>query len=163
MINRFSDKISKGKYCWEWMGARTKKGYGVFCATKRIRITAHRASWVFHRGEIPNGLHVLHKCDNPACVNPTHLFIGTNADNVADKLAKGRQPSNAKEKNPMWRNYKAAARGAKVGGSKLNDEQVREIRKENKSGISQISLAKKYGVTQANIWGIVHDRTWTHI
>lgn len=86
-LNKFQKKESG---CWEWIGRRNKKGYGNFDMEDIKETCAHRASWIFFRGEIPKGLHVLHHCDNPCCVNPNHLFLGTNQDNVDDKMKKGR-------------------------------------------------------------------------
>lgn len=76
--------------CWEWLGARANGGYGLFAVQNPRRITAHRYSWELHNGPIPAGMHVLHHCDNPPCVNPAHLFLGTASDNMRDMLAKGR-------------------------------------------------------------------------
>jgi hypothetical protein len=75
--------------CWEFLGTRDKDGYGRLAVDGR-KTRAHRVAWVVYRGEIPEGLHVLHTCDVPACVNPEHLFLGTHADNMHDRDAKGR-------------------------------------------------------------------------
>jgi len=91
-LDRFLNKVELIPFtdCWFWIGSKhSSKGYGSFRLKKPIK--AHRASWILYKGEIPENLHVLHKCDNPLCVNPDHLFLGTNADNVKDKVAKKRQ------------------------------------------------------------------------
>lgn len=92
-IFRFFSRTNKGSNrlgCWEWIGTITNEGYGVFGAEGGFS-SAHRFSWKIHYGDIPDGLLVLHKCDNRRCVNPEHLFLGTQSDNMRDKIAKGRR------------------------------------------------------------------------
>lgn len=89
---RFYKKVEQPPYsaaCWLWLASRNPDGYGHFFYNDSI-VAAHRVSWMMHRGEIPAGLNVLHKCDNPKCVNPAHLFLGTHQDNADDKMKKGR-------------------------------------------------------------------------
>lgn len=104
----FWSKIAKTATCWEWTGASNTQGYG-YCSTQRITILAHRFSWEIHNGRaIPPGMVICHKCDNPWCVNPEHLFLGTAADNIADMLQKRearRGGSTPAPKNP-WRAMK---------------------------------------------------------
>lgn len=82
--------VEKSSDCWEWTGATVEFGYGVLSQANGKHWLAHRLSWVIHFGDIPNGLQVCHKCDNPACIRPDHLFLGTQKDNVQDALKKGR-------------------------------------------------------------------------
>jgi hypothetical protein len=108
---------------------------------------AHRVSYRLHKGEIPDGMHVLHTCDNMLCVNPDHLFLGTPQDNMADRDRKGRNP-----------------RGTEQGMSKLNDQSVREIRARYAAGgIFQHELAEMYGVCKQLIQLVCANKIWRHV
>lgn len=127
--------------CWEWEASRNTHGYGQISAGRQdaagrnVPLLAPRVSWELHRGAIPDGLLVCHRCDNPPCVNPDHLFLGTKADNNADMAAKCRTLNG--ERRPQ---------------SKLTDSQVVEIRSRFAAGgITQAALAAEYGVSQSNI------------
>lgn len=109
-------------------------------------VMAHRYAWERVNGPVPDGMHVCHRCDVPACVNPAHLFLGTNADNTADKHAKGR-----------------SARGEKDGNSKLTARDVVMIRKARASGESFTRIAARYGVWYQTIQDIIAGRTWRHV
>jgi len=87
---KFWSMVLKGERCWIWQGAKHFRGYGA-CAKCYVDVRAHRAAWKYTHGEIPNGLYVLHKCDTPLCVNPFHLYLGTQKDNAADCKRRGRQ------------------------------------------------------------------------
>lgn len=95
-------KLNCSNGCWEWVGHRLKKGYGQMRCGKKL-VLAHRASWAAFKGEIPVGLFVLHKCDNPSCCNPEHLFLGTNADNMNDMVAKGRNNHPRRSNHYKWK------------------------------------------------------------
>jgi hypothetical protein len=131
--------------CWLWMGARVSKGYGSIRIADKI-IAAHRLSWKLHKGEIPENSHVLHTCDNPPCVNPDHLFLGTNDDNVQDKIAKGRLRCECGE-----RRYNA----------KLTEELVRQIRSD--PSISNKEWAKRLDVHYATIHHARTGKWWKHV
>lgn len=90
---RFWSKVCKTDYCWLWTAGKNKQGYGSISNESGIQVAAPRVSWALHYGEISVGLSVLHKCDNPACVNPEHLFLGTQKDNNIDCYKKGRNPN----------------------------------------------------------------------
>lgn len=153
MEERFFEKVKifSNKECWDWIGGKFASGYGCMREKNGNVKSAHRISWEIHNGKIPkgSGYHgtcVLHKCDNPGCVNPRHLFLGSNLDNVNDKLQKGRHHDTCGEKNPSH---------------KLTQKQVKEIRKiYSEAKIFQHVLGKKYGVSQTTIWSIVTKNTW---
>lgn len=146
---RFISKIDVTDGCWIWKTGTFKDGYGQFWY-KGGGISAHRYAWIKAHGDIPDKLFVLHKCDNPRCVNPEHLFLGTLRDNSEDMRVKGR-----------------AASGEHNGNSKLTRSQVREIRtlyQRGKAGYkspySIKGLSIKYGVGTSTISGIVNNQTW---
>ncbi len=142
---RFWFRVKKTITCWEWIGP-TYRGYGrLWHRGKTIR--AHRASWVIHHGDIPHGMFVCHRCDNPKCVNPDHLFLGTHRDNIDDKVRKGRCA-------------RLDRRGEKGGNAKLAVEDVLRIRRKLRP---QKELAVEYGVDPSTISDIQRRKTWTNI
>lgn len=143
----FWSKVNKTSTCWLWTASTRGKGYGGF-HSHGVMYAAHRFSWILKHGSVPEGLHVLHRCDNPACVRPSHLFLGTNADNVADKMSKKRHRNLQGEKHPL---------------SKLTDQDVKQIRKLQSEGALHRELAKQFNVTKGTIGFIIRQETWTHI
>lgn len=145
-VKRFWAKVDRSggdNACWIWKGHRNHKNYGIAHWNKKTE-RAHRVAWILSYGEIPGGLWVLHKCDNPTCVNPKHLFLGTSQDNVNDRTRKNHSAHNAwfGEKNPAC---------------KLSDKQVAEIRQRYAGGKeSQNKLAKAFQVSQGLVWRIIH-------
>lgn len=129
--------------CWEFTGASDPRGYGRIFYKSYLWL-AHRVSWFITYGEIPVDICVCHKCDNPSCCNPEHLFLGTHQENEADKRAKGR-----------------IVRGEKQGGSKLTREQVQDIRSALDNGTQGSILADKYKVARATISKIKYNKRWS--
>ena len=140
--------------CWNWTRSMTNKGYGHFSLNGKD-MTAHRMSWILTNGEIPNGLCVCHKCDNPRCINPNHLFLGTKLDNAKDAIDKGRFRFVSK---------KDKAFGEKHGLTTLKNRDVKEIVHKYRNGIAKTTkLSKEYGVCVQTICNIVKGKTWSHI
>jgi len=110
---RFMERVSPepNTGCWLWTGQFSEKGYGIFVLEKKRRVKAHRFSFVMMWGKIPDGLHVLHQCDVRECVNPDHLFLGTNEENVADMIEKGRQKKGPLDKEKVLRIRALCSRG----------------------------------------------------
>ena len=145
-MKRFWDKVNKTDSCWLWTGCKSPKGYGVF----RIiggTIRAHRFSYLLKHGAIPDCLMVLHKCDNPACVNPDHLYLGTARENAVDMF----------ERNPPNR------RGVLSKRSKLNDDKVRAIISLSRSGLSNMELGVMFNVHNSTISKVVLRKEWNHV
>ena len=142
--DRFLSKVKKTDGCWIWTPPlRKTDGYGQFHIGKQCYV-AHRMAWMLFRGPIPNGLHVLHKCDNRKCVNPQHLFLGTPADNMRDMADKGR--STAGEKHPC---------------AKLSNQKVDEIRRRYAVGdTTQEALGAQFGVNSQTISRVVTFTSW---
>ena len=147
--------------CWDWTAMKDCDGYGGF-QFRRRKLRAHRVSLVISTGFIPEGLHVCHKCDNPSCVRPDHLFAGTNTENRLDSAAKGRVPSG--DSHPARTNPERLARGERQYCAKLTDEKVRHIRKLHASGeLKESHLSRKFGVSRATIRKVILRKSWTHI
>jgi len=151
------DKSERPKSCWIWKAGKDKYGYGIFCCGGD-NYRAHRVAYQLTQGEIPKGKCVLHHCDNPSCVNPSHLFVGTHADNVRDKVAKGRQA-----RGDTLRSNRIFLKGGAVGTSKLNEEQVKEIRSLAAMGLHRKKIAEKFNVHKDTIRDIIRRKIWKHI
>lgn len=152
VVRRFWNKVDMLGDCWTWTASRHRsrnriESYGQFINDKGKNVSAHR--WVYenHIKAIPNGMCVLHCCDNMLCVRPSHLFLGTQADNIADMISKGRQ-----------------AKGEKHCNAVLTESDVLEIRRMYAFGnYSQAALARKFGVISSQISRIVNRKRWKHI
>lgn len=149
---RLEAYLDKSNDCWIWTAGTTRNGYGTMRISthgRRRQEGAHRIAWLVFRGPIPDGLIVCHKCDNPPCCNPDHLFLGTYQDNTLDCVAKGR-------KNPP--------RGERSGKAILNEAQVREIRRlHSEDGLSQKSIAEKFNIASHHVGLIVRRMRWNHL
>lgn len=134
LAQRFWLHVNKGDVdeCWDWMRRRDRKGYGLITGDKRETLQAHRVAYTLAGGEIPEGLVVRHKCDNPACCNPSHLEVGTQADNVMDMMVRGR--------------CKAV---------KVSNEVALQVRADYVGGMARRDIASKYGILSATIKSLV--------
>lgn len=153
-MDRFWSKVKVGpeNECWPWQASVSRKGYGKFGRGGKGAgwVEAHRISYELTNGEIPDGMHVCHRCDNRLCVNPNHLFLGTPADNIADKVAKGRH---------RWRTHP----GEKNGRAVLSEGQIAAIRSRYVAGSTRAALAAEYGVSWTHIQRIVSGQAWTEV
>lgn len=169
---RFWTKVQKTDGCWVWTSVLNEKGYGILVDTvdgKQKRLRAHRLVWKMSYGSIPEGMQVCHECDNPSCVRPDHLFLGTNKENTQDKVNKGRAPrgdDHWMKKHPerIPRGDRSSTRlhpesygkGADSPFAKLTREQVKDIRDEYATRRTfQRIIAKRYGVEQTTISKVV--------
>lgn len=135
--------------CWEWQGGKIDSGYGrLRYGSYPGKILAHRLAWKIHFGILPDDLCVCHRCDNPPCCNPMHLFLGTRCDNNRDRSAKGRTAEHRGSANPKAR---------------LSDDQVREIMGRWLDGETQVALGREFGVSQTTISRISVGKGWAHL
>lgn len=145
LLERIEERVSRDNPngCWNWTGQGSIDGYG-YIDIRNKTYRAHRVAWEVYKGEeIPEGLQVCHKCDNRRCINPEHLFLGTNKDNHLDKVRKGRH-----------------AHGSRIGCSKLTETQVEEMRALHESGASYRQIGKLFGVHFATAGKAIRGSTW---
>ncbi len=157
VLERFWEKVDKSDGCWEWNAGLTT-GYGGFKLNGK-RVLAHRMSWLITNGSIPSGMNVLHKCGNRKCVNPEHLYIGTQVDNVADAMKAGTHHVPPKG----YCHPHLIRKGAEHSNAKLDDSNVREIRLLRQDGMSCRELGRVYGVDHSVISEVVNNKIWKHV
>lgn len=147
VADRFSAQVAPpdARGCRLWLTSQHDREYGRFMLDGK-RDIAHRVAWILANGPIPDGLHVLHNCDVPRCVEVAHLRLGTNAENMADRDAKARQ-----------------ARGSRNGGARLTEAAVVEIRAQIAGGLSQTAIAARFGVTRSAVSKIATGRMWASV
>jgi hypothetical protein len=150
LVERFWAMVQKTDGCWVWRGSTRIHGYGVLWISRGRgwQERAHRLSFLLHSGldRIPDGKWVLHRCDNRACVNPAHLYLGDILQNTADMVGRNRQ-----------------AKGERQAFAKLTEQDVKEIRQGAASGVPKLVLARTYGVSHKAIRLVVARKTWKHV
>lgn len=172
IAERFWPKVQRGDGCWLWTAAVHRNGYGKFNIGGKI-VLAHRVAWALSVGAVPEGTYVCHRCDNPQCVRPDHLFLGTATDNSEDMANKGRSTVGPmKEESDYHRPKRVEGqrqtanmpRGVQCPWAKLTEDNVREIRKRySMERITQRALAIEFGVSLMTINDIIHRRRWAHL
>ena len=135
--------------CWTWVGARNRSGYGSIGLGMAVTALAHRVAYAVERGPIPNGLQVIHHCDNPACVRVSHLSLGTAADNMADKVSKARHLS--------------VPRGTRHCNANLTEDMVRDIRNMYDGGLTVTKIASLIKRSTSNVSRICRRMAWLHV
>lgn len=182
--DRFWAKVDKGADCWEWSAHRMPNGYGIINIDSSPRL-AHRTAWELAYGAIPDELWVLHRCDNPACVRPDHLFLGTAKDNMQDMHQKGRnaakvcperqargdrhmsrtKPETLKRGDEHYTRLhpEKVRRGEASNKARFSEQDIRDMRQQYEQGVSMRELARRYNAARKSIQAIVQRRTWKHI
>jgi hypothetical protein len=153
-IDRFWAQVDKSGGCWTWTGGLMSAGYGNFRLAGQMR-GAHRVAWELTNGPVPGEMWVLHTCDNPPCVNPSHLWLGTARDNNRDCLVKGRHGSVTHPESQV--------RGRRAAAAKLTERDVVAIRTRFRSGETSAALSRSFGVTRAAVRKVVLRRSWAHV
>jgi len=147
---RFWAKVLRGDGCWLWRAGTNKRGYGRIGIVGKQVDLAHRVAWELVYGPIPDGLCVLHHCDIPSCVRPSHLFLGTRRDNFADMRAKGRE-------------HKVGPRGERAALAKLTETNVLTIRARRAAGEKLKDIAPDFGISLALVSDIARRKIWKHL
>jgi hypothetical protein len=133
--------------CLLWLGGYDHEGYGMFCDETGATRKAHKTAYRLFVSDIPKGLHILHRCDNRACVNPTHLYAGTHQQNMEDKRTRGRSARHIGSKHPR---------------AKLTEQRVAEIRSKVSQGFLHREIASEYGISRPTVSDIISHKSWRH-
>lgn len=157
LADRFWSHVQITEDCWLWIGARGVEGYGVIRIDGRSQ-RAHRIVWQLTFGSIPAGMDVCHHCDIRACVRPSHLFLGTRADNTRDRHQKGRDAHG--DAHGTHTHPESFPRGEKHVRAKLTEVDVRSIRQLSIEGMTQVRLAQKFGMSRRSIRSVLDRRNW---
>lgn len=170
IADRFWSKVDKSGECWVWTAHRRHHGYGAFFLNGKAQ-SAHRVAWELTYGPIPSGRSVLHACDNPPCVRPEHLSLGTHTDNMRDASSKGRlaPPALSEPWTPPERRSgddggtdPRRPRGVRQGLARLDDDKVREIRL-LATQLSSAAIARRFSVHADTVRSVLSGRTWRHV
>jgi hypothetical protein len=148
LAERFMSHVAKGPSCWDWQASKMNSGYGQFGILGKMR-QAHRVSYELHVGPIPDGMSILHSCDNKICVNPAHLRAGTRAENL-------------KEAYERKRRAVPDLRGEKHPGAQITASDAMRMRDLRTTGMTVAAIAKRYGVKRSLVSDVVNKRTWRH-
>jgi hypothetical protein len=149
LCERFWQKVAIADGCWEWLGAKNRRGYGGIGLGRAAagRAYAHRVAWELESGRpIPEGMHVLHRCDNPSCVRASHLFLGSATDNMQDCVSKGR-----------------ISRGTRRKIAKLDEISVHAARAYAQMGWTYLAIGNLLGVSEGAVGDVVRRKTWAHV
>lgn len=155
-LERFMSHVTKTESCWEWTAAKNEKGYGVVGVGGRT-YKAHRWLYAITIGSIPESLCLLHSCDNPSCVNPAHLVLGTRADNNKDMCDKGRHAT-----VEDYTKEGCYPRGENHHAARLTANMVAQLREDRSVGMSYSKLSSKYGISSGHCHRIVNNKAWRH-
>lgn len=163
IINLFWSHVDKSGDCWIYTGTILSTGYGQFCPGSQRntrRWLAHRLSYFLEFGPIPENMFICHHCDNPPCVNPRHLFLGTPLDNTQDAVQKVRLM-----RGSQWdiAHLPTLAKGERQGSSKLIADQVIELRRPYSTGVNIYELGRRFGISPSNACLIVKRKAWKHL
>lgn len=150
LAEKFWLRVRKSNGCWVWGGSKNHFGYGSFHVRRGYSVYAHRAAWEMARGPIPIGMCVLHRCDNPACVRLSHLWVGTQIENVHDMQRKGRAAN-------------GGLKGEMHPAAKMTEDDVRKVRGMRGLGFGLKDIARQFSISIAQVHDIARGKSWAHI